>query len=92
MTHTQIRDLIRDFVVIELLSDDEDQTLTDDESLFRREVIDSLGILQLLAFVDREFDIRIESTDVTAENFDTIERLAEFVQRKLCDPAAIIAA
>ena len=72
MTHTQIRDLIRDFVVIELLSDDEDQTLTDDESLFRREVIDSLGILQLLAFVDREFDVRIESTDVTAENFDSI--------------------
>ena len=73
----------------ELITADEAKDLKDDDSLFQNEVLDSVSILQLLAFVDAEFDVRIESEDVNPDNFDSIERLARYVKRKLaCDSEA----
>jgi acyl carrier protein len=86
MTELEIRASIKNFVVTELITGKEGETLGDNDSLFRHEVIDSVSILQLLAFVDSRFDVRIESGEVIAENFDSITRLSAFVHRKL--PAA----
>src|SRR5436190_6208128 len=83
MTQREIQLIIRTFVVNELIPGDAGQTLKDDESLFRHHVIDSVSILQLLAFVDNHFDLRIESEEVNAANFDSVARAAAYVQRKL---------
>jgi acyl carrier protein len=83
VTEAQIRDSIRTFVLTELIKANESEGVKDDQSLFRHEIIDSVSILQLLAFVDCEFDLRIESGEVTQENFDSIARVASYVTRKL---------
>jgi acyl carrier protein len=79
----EIRNSIRNFVVTELIRGEDGQRLKDSDSLLRHEVIDSVSVLQLLAFVDRRFDVRIEFGDVTRENFDSIARLAAYVHGKL---------
>ena len=83
ITQSEIQRIIREFVVRELIPGDAGNDLKDNDSLFKLEVIDSVSILQLLAFVDSEFDVRIESQDVNAENFDSIERLGAYVRSKL---------
>src|SRR3954454_23883550 len=89
LKQADIQQMIRRFVLRELITADEAKDLKDDDSLFQNEVLDSVSILQLLAFVDAEFDVRIESEDVNPDNFDSIERLARYVKRKLaCDSEA----
>ncbi len=51
-------------------------------SLLGSGVLDSTGALDLVAFLEREFGIRVADEDLVPENLDTIERLARFVDRK----------
>ena len=45
-------------------------------------MIDSLGIMELVLFVDEEFDIKIEDQEVVPQNFDSITKISEFIRRK----------
>ncbi len=44
--------------------------------------IDSLGILELTAFLTERFGIEIADADFEPENFETLGRLIRFVERK----------
>lgn len=58
------------------------KTLADEQSLFQSGIIDSLGIMDLVGFVEEEFQILIADEDFLPENFETIARLTAFVQSK----------
>jgi acyl carrier protein len=60
--------------------------IADDASLIEQGVIDSTGVLELIAFVEREFEIAVEDSEVHPDYFDSIERLSAFVQRKSQPP------
>ncbi len=45
-------------------------------------LLDSLGLLRLIQFVEEEFQIRVGDGDVGEDNFGTLERLVAFVARK----------
>ncbi len=53
----------------------------DDASLLDHGIIDSLGVMELVSFVTTHYHIEVEPQDVTPENFDTIARLARFIDR-----------
>lgn len=57
--------------------------LEEEEDLFAGGVITSLSAIQLVAFVEREFDLTIENEDLVRENFRTIGALSALVERKL---------
>ncbi|AGL14995.1 acyl carrier protein [Actinoplanes sp. N902-109] len=57
--------------------------LTDDQPLISGHVIDSLGAVQLVAFVEKTFGIEIGDADLSMANLDTIDGLAALVDRKL---------
>ena len=42
-------------------------------------VLDSLGVFQLIAFLEERFGIAIADTDITPENFGTLERIERLV-------------
>lgn len=50
--------------------------------LFSEGVIDSLGVLDLVAFVSTEAGIKVLPTEISLENFDTIERILAFASAK----------
>ena len=56
--------------------------INDDVSLIRERIIDSLGVVELAAFLSRRFGVRVEQSEVRPENFDTVTRLAAFVRLK----------
>ena len=62
--------------------------LQDDIDYFERGVVNSLFALQLVLFVEKEFEIKVQDEDLKIENFNTIRSLAAFVQRKLAGAAA----
>jgi len=77
-----IEQKIREFIVKNLYYA-EGPTLTDDASFLAEGVIDSMGSMELVAFVESEFKIKVEMSEVVVKNFDSISKLANFVRRKL---------
>jgi acyl carrier protein len=55
---------------------------TVDDALIEQGIIDSLGILKLSTFVEKEFGIRIDDEDLVPENFENIAALAHFIDSK----------
>jgi acyl carrier protein len=56
--------------------------IPDDESLVTNGHVDSAGMLQIIMFLENEFGIVIDDTELTPENLETIGRMAVFVRRK----------
>lgn len=57
--------------------------ITDSVDLLEGAIVDSLGILDLVSFLQQEFSVTIEDDDLVPENFRSIESMAQFVQRVL---------
>lgn len=73
---------IRSFVVNTFLFGEDDPELTDDASLLELGIVDSTGILELVAFVESEFGVQVSDGEMTAENLDSIRRISDYVARK----------
>jgi acyl carrier protein len=78
---TEIEREVRDFVVKHFLSGRAEK-LRDDGSLLG-DVIDSTGVLELVAYLQDRFNITVEDEEVVPANLDTVNSLAGFVARKL---------
>jgi acyl carrier protein len=57
------------------------RVLTDETPLLASGAIDSLGILELMAFLEERFGIEPRDEDFDPANFDTLGHLARFVER-----------
>jgi acyl carrier protein len=75
-----IEERLRTFVVDEL-GFDGDQ-LTDDYPLIERGVVDSMGILSLVSFVEGEYGVEIQDEELVPQHFGTIGGIADLVRSK----------
>lgn len=73
---------IRDYIINVFLFGEEGETIQDDDSLIGRGIIDSSGVLELVAFIEEKYGIQVEDDELVADNFDSIHRLCGFIQRK----------
>ena len=80
MTRTE---QIREFLSDSFLYNPDGFPLGDEDSLIANGVIDSTGILELTQFVEDEFRVEVPDEEITPENFDTVSRILEYVERKL---------
>ena len=53
-----------------------------EDPLLKNGLIDSLGILDVVTFLEKEFDIIVSDEELLPENFESIRCLSTFVQRK----------
>jgi len=79
----EIRPQIVDFIVTNFLFDEGEKTLNETESLLESGVIDSTGVLELVAFIEETYQIRIEDEEIMPENLDSVENIVTFVSYKL---------
>lgn len=54
----------------------------DDDSLVESGIIDSLGIMKLVQFIESEFSIVIEDAELTPDNFDTVADIVKLLESK----------
>lgn len=74
-------DLVRDFIARNYYVPDP-SALAGDASLVDEGVLDSTGVLELAAFLESEFRIKIADAELLPENLDTIDRVVAFVAQK----------
>lgn len=70
------------FIVTELATDETETQLSHDEDLLDRGLIDSAGIVQLIAYLEERYGLQVTDDELVPENFRTIEDLARFVSSK----------
>jgi acyl carrier protein len=56
--------------------------LTDEASLLELGIIDSTGILEVVSYLESEFQIHVKDDEMLPENLDSIAKIASFVTRK----------
>ena len=57
------------------------------ESLLGSGILDSTGVLELIAFLEQTYGVSFKDEELVAENFDSISKIAGFVSEKLGNPA-----
>lgn len=56
--------------------------LNENTDLFRESIIDSTGILELIAFIETTFDVSINDEEIIQDNFSSITAIKNFLQTK----------
>jgi acyl carrier protein len=54
----------------------------DDASLLEAGIVDSIGVMELVTFVDKTYKITVPPEDISPDNFDSINRLANYIRLK----------
>ncbi len=69
----------------------ENQSISPEDSFLETGVVDSMGVMELVAFVQSEFGVEVAQQEIVVENFDSVRKLADFVRRKLrlCPPRQV---
>lgn len=58
-------------------------SLTDSSRLFELEVFDSLKIVTMVVFMEKEFGIQLDSEDLSEENLGSIDSIVSLILRKM---------
>lgn len=73
---------IEEFIVTEITAGLEVGSLSRDEDLLAADLIDSLGITELVGFLESKFGITVADEDLTPDNFRSVDSIVAFVSRK----------
>ncbi len=79
---------IREFINEHYLFGYGNEEFDDDASLLEHGILDSLGILELISFIEDKFGIRVSDEEILPENLDSIGGISRFILRKLAGPLA----
>ena len=78
----EVRQLLKQFIISELMErNPETKTfdLEDTTPILEKGIINSLGILKLLAYIEETFKIEITDNDLIPENFETPEAITSLI-------------
>lgn len=79
----QIEREVRQFIVDNYFFGQDECEFSDDDSFLDKGVLDSLGILSLVSFIQQEYGIEIDDQELVPDNWDSVRRVAQFVHKKL---------
>lgn len=74
---------VEKFLLTEIAADLGKQSLDPDEDLLEQRVIDSMGILKLVVFLEKTHNIKMMDEDIVPENFQSLNRISRFVEQKM---------
>jgi len=73
---------IRGFIFENFLMGLSEDELRDTDSFLEKGIIDSTGVLELVAFVEESFAFDVEDEELVPENFDSVVKLETYIKRK----------
>jgi len=73
---------VRSYLVQNLLYIDDASQYDNDASFIGEGLIDSMGVMELVTYVQSRFGIPVEQHEVTPDNFDSVSKLVAFIRNK----------
>ena len=82
MSEAQVVRETRNYITENFLYARPDYVVGEDEHLMERGVVDSMGMVELITFLQDQFGVEPADDEITEENFATLRRIAAFVMKK----------
>ena len=79
---SQITEEVKSFILDNFLFGRDEDELELEDSLMEKGIIDSTGVLELVGFLERTFDIEVEDEELIPDNLDSIGNITRYVERK----------
>ena len=76
-----VREQVREFITTNFYVPDPN-VIEDTTSFLDGGIIDSTGVLEVVTFIESEFGISVEDTEMLPENLDSVGNIVAFVERK----------
>jgi acyl carrier protein len=77
-----VEERIRSYIAENILFSDNGYRYSDEVSFLEEGIVDSMGIMELVMFVEEGFGITVEDEELVPDNFDSVSKLAAYIQRK----------
>jgi len=82
MVIQSIEQKIKEFIIENFLFGDSDNGLGNTDSLLENGIIDSTGVLELVAFIEQTYGIKVKDEELIPENLDSIVNITNYILRK----------
>ena len=81
-TTEAVRSALREHILANFLFTEDQSALEDDDSFQETRIIDSMGMIQLIQFMEAEYQIKVQDEEMVPEKLDSVNRLVKFVMGK----------
>ncbi len=85
----EMHEQLRAFIVANFMFGRGGEAVSNHVSLVESGIMDSTGVLELVAFVEQTYGIHVDEREIVPANFDTVHGLAGFVERKRSDTTGL---
>lgn len=79
----ELEQKLRNFILENYLFTDDQSSLNSEDSFLDKGIIDSTGILELIFFIEEEFEIKVEDEEMVPENLDSVNNVINFLKKKI---------
>ena len=77
---TNEKELIRQFVIEKLARAKKINHLNDQDNLIENSIIDSLGIMQLVSYIEATFAVKVKDEDIIPDYFESIDAISNYIE------------
>lgn len=81
----EIETKIQTYIAENLLFSDNGFPYNNEASFLQEGIVDSIGVMELVNFVENTFNITIEDHELIPDNLDSVKQLSNFIRSKLAD-------
>lgn len=76
------KEIVKSYIDQELKDGTSEVEVKEEENLLANGIIDSLGVLKLVSFIEHKFNMQIPDEDVTVENFRSLKDIANYLETR----------
>ena len=73
---------IRGYILENFLFTDDQSALSNSDSFLEKGLVDSTGILEIITFIEDDFNLSIEDEEMVPENLDSVDNIIAFIAKK----------
>lgn len=77
-----IEEQIKEYIARNMLFNDNGYGFPEDASFLEEGIVDSVGIMELVAFIEENMGLKVADQEIVPENFDSVTQLAAYIRRK----------
>ncbi len=75
-------EVIRKFIIENFLFGQGGEELSNDSEFLKMGIMDSMGVLELVGFIEEEFEISMDDEELIPDNLDSVNRIVAYLARK----------
>jgi len=77
-----IEERVKNFISENILFSDNGYPYNENDSFLEKGVVDSMNVMEIVAFVEDTFGVNISDSDIVPSNFDSISNITKFIEIK----------